>query len=126
MPCSRQELIFMSHSEKDLILAMDETVIKSCPSYSSYPGHNAALAAYQQARLASSGKASGIKPTFERLYKIPNSVETYRTLAAAHVDAGVRPPALNVVVDRSVELAQSFRALAPDLAPTAFSGQRPG
>ncbi len=101
-----KQLTFLGHPGKDLILALDEEVVRSV--FSRYPGHAAAWAAYEQARQVAEGKAPKLKPTLARLYGIPNSVATYKRLATAHVDAGVRPPALKAVVDRAVELAQRF------------------
>jgi hypothetical protein len=52
-----KQLTFLGHPGKDLILALDEDVIRSVPAYSRYPGHAAAWAAYEHARQGAEGTA---------------------------------------------------------------------
>ena len=118
-----KQLTFLGHPGKDLILALDEEVIRSV--YSRYPGHAAAAAAYEQARHEAKGKAPRLKPTFEQLYGIPNCAATYEGLATAHVDADVRPPALKDVVDRAVALAGAFRLQSAGRSYTAHRPDTP-
>lgn len=106
-----KRMYFAGHLGTDLIDALDETVITSV--HECFPGHAAAKAAYAlhcQTEAAEGRKPLKPKSFYEREYRIPAGNEAYAPLAQAHVRAGVRPPALESIVARAVELAVEFRA----------------
>jgi hypothetical protein len=78
-----------------------------------FPGHTAAAPAYERER--ETARAAGERPParksfYEREYGIPAANHAYPPLARAHVRAGVRPPALEAIGSRAVDLALEFRA----------------
>jgi hypothetical protein len=106
-----RRMSFAGHSGVDLIDALDEAVIRSV--HEGFPSHSAAAAAYEREREAK--RAAGERPParksfYEREYGIPAGNHAYPPLAQAHVRAGVRPPALEVIVSHAIELAHEFRA----------------
>jgi hypothetical protein len=94
----------LGHRGDDLIDVLDEEVVKG--EFPLYPGHVEAASLWA-VEVDSGAKAGRRKAFYEESFGMPMDVATYARLADAHAAAGVRPPALQQIVEEAVALAEA-------------------
>lgn len=118
---NNKRLYLLGHPGNDLIDALDESVIQQ--EFPDYPGHEEAQKLWRQ-EVEAGARAKQKKVFYARSFGIPVSVDSYVKLAKAHVEAGIRPAALQAIVDLAIALTrgdvpEAVIATTPYGAPNA-------
>lgn len=128
---SNKRVYLLGHPGDDLIDALDESVIQQ--KFPDYPGHKEAQRLWRQ-EVEAGAKAKQKKAFYARSFGIPASVDGYAKLAEAHAEAGIRPAALQAIVDSAIaltrgEVPEAVIATSPYGAPPTLDNpvlRRPG
>ncbi|MGB7686049.1 MAG: AAA family ATPase [Solirubrobacterales bacterium] len=118
---SNKRVYLLGHPGDDLIDVLDESVIKQ--EFPDYPGHQEAQKLWRQ-EVEAGARAKQKKAFYERNFRIPASVDGYAKLVEAHAEAGIRPAALQAIVDSAIaltrgEVPEAMIATTPYRAPDA-------
>jgi hypothetical protein len=98
-----KQIHLLGHRGADLIDVLDETTV--CAEFAGYPGHVEAQKRWDAA-VASGAKSADKKRFYEAEFGLPMDVNSYIRLADAHAVAGVKPPALEAIVEAAAALAR--------------------
>jgi hypothetical protein len=108
-----RELHLLAHPGMDLIDTLDDAAVIAV--YSRYPGVGKMQDAWEAHVRAAAAEGTTVsagtrKTWLQAEYGIDNSRDAYTKIADAHVRLGRRPPHLEQIVTRAVELATEARA----------------
>jgi len=81
----------------------DESVIQR--EFPDYPGHEEAQRLWKQ-EVEAGARAKHKKAFYEQSFGIPANVDGYALLAEADAEAGIRPAALEAIVDSAIALSR--------------------
>jgi hypothetical protein len=100
---SNKRVYLLGHPGDDLIDALDESVIRQ--EFPDYPGHEEAQRLWKQ-EVEAGTRAEQKKAFYTHSFRIPAGVDSYAKLAEAHAEAGIRPAALQAIVDSAIALTR--------------------
>lgn len=98
-----KQIHLLGHRGADLIDVLDEATV--CSEFPSYPGHAEARKRWDTA-AAGGAKSSDKKRFYEAEFGLPMDVDSYIRLADAHARSGIKPPALEAIVEAAAALAR--------------------
>ncbi|HYJ09622.1 MAG TPA: AAA family ATPase [Polyangiaceae bacterium] len=101
---------FLGHRGSDLIDALDDRAILEEFPTSGWPGQLAMQEAWLSYKAAHDASDGARKAWLQEAYGIDNGTGTYVRLAEAHRRLGLRPPALEAIVNAAIALALEYRA----------------
>ena len=118
---NNKQVYLLGHPGDDLIDALDESAIQQM--FPGYPGHEVVQELWEK-EVEAGADAKQKKLFYERRFGIPASVDGYAKLAEAHAEAGIRPAALQGIVDSAIaltrgELPEAVIATTPYGTPNA-------